>query len=351
MDVKDQMITSEYAIYNGDCLEVAAAMPSESIHLAIYSPPFAIDGAGGGGGCLYTYSSSDRDFSNARTYAEFFEQYEFLVREIHRMLLPGRITAVHCTDIPLDGANVCGYSDFPGDIIRLHQKIGFWHKPRRVIWKEPLAVRNRTMSKALAHRQLVEDSTLVNCASADYLLEFRKKGDNAVPVTHDRGLMRYCGEREIPRELLKLRGYQGNQIKNRYSHWIWRQYASSIWDDIRIDRVLKYREARDAEDEKHLHPLQLDVIERAVELWTNPGEKVFTPFMGVGSEVFGAVTNGRKGVGAELKNSYFRQAVKNLASVGDAIETERSLLDGLDDENEDDADPIDEEIAAVEAEE
>lgn len=334
MDVKAEVVCEEYAIYNTDCFELAKSLPDESVHMSIYSPPFAIDGASGGGGCLYTYSSSDRDFSNARTYKEFFEQYEYLVREIHRILVPGRITAVHCTDIPLDGANICGYSDFPGDIIRLHQKIGFDHKPRRVIWKEPLAVRNRTMSKALAHRQVVEDSTLVNCAASDYLLEFRKRGVNPVPVTHEHGLLKYCGEREVPQERLKFRGWTGNQIKNIYSHWIWRQYASGVWDDIRIDNVLKYKVARDEGDEKHMHPLQLDVIERAVELWTNPGETVHTPFMGVGSEVYGAVINGRRGIGSELKPSYFRQAVKNLAYRNNAIEVEGSLLDGLEEETE-----------------
>lgn len=148
--------------------------------------------------------------------------------------------------------------------------------------------------------------------SADYLLMFRKKGDNPIPITHPNGLLEYAGEREIPKELLKYKGYEGNQIENRYSHWIWRQYASAFWDDVRIDRVLPYKESKDPEDEKHVHPLQLDVIERCVTLWSNPGENVLTPFMGVGSEVFGAVTLGRRGIGIELKQSYFNQAVKNM---------------------------------------
>lgn len=321
MAVTEQTITDRYALYNGDCCEVLQSLPDESIHCSIYSPPFATEG----GGCLYNYSSSDRDFSNSRTYEEFFEQYEFLVRQIHRITMPGRISAVHCMDVPTGGANVCGYSDFPGDIIRLHQRIGFDYLPRVCIWKEPLAVRLRTMSKALAHRTIVEDSTLTNCAASDYLIAFRKHGKNPIPVTHSHGIMRYAGEREIPHELLKYRGWAGKQTENRYSHWIWRQYASSIWDDIRIDRVLPYKEARDAEDERHQHPLQLDVIERCVELWSNQDETVLTPFMGVGSEVFGAVENGRRGVGVELKPSYYRQAVRNLGRVGEIKEDQREL--------------------------
>jgi hypothetical protein len=205
--------------------------------------------------------------------------------------------------------------DFPGDIIRLHARFGFDYVARYHVWKEPLAVRNRTMVKALAHKSIVDDSSRCTVASADYLLMFRKRGDNPVPIAHPTGLMFYAGERQIPAELMRYRGWTGNQIENRYSHWIWRQYASAFWDDVRIDRVLPYREARDQEDEKHVHPLQLDVIERCLTLWSNPGETVFTPFMGVGSEVFAAVQNGRRGIGVELKPSYYRQAVKNMAEV------------------------------------
>jgi hypothetical protein len=238
------------------------------------------------------------------------EHYEYFVSEVFRVTMPGRISAVHCTDIPKAGANLGGHRDLPGDIIRLHEKIGFEYTPRICIWKEPLGVRNRTMAKALAHRQIVEDSTLTNVAAADYLIPFRKKGNNPVPVVHPHGLLEYAGERQIPHELLSYRGWKGNQIENRYSHWIWRQYASCFWDDVRIERVLPFKESRDEDDEKHVHPLQLDVIERAVVLWSNEGETVLTPFMGVGSEVYGALINGRKGFGIELKPSYYRQAVK-----------------------------------------
>lgn len=311
MGVIDQVITERYAIYNGDSAEVLKDIPSESAGLAIYSPPFATEN----GGCLYNYSSSVRDLSNARTYEEFFQHYEFIVSEIGRILQPGRISAVHCMDVPKQGANICGYSDFPGKIIELHEKCGFEYLPRICIWKEPLAVRNRTMAKALAHRQIVEDATLTNVAAADYLIPFRKKGTNKNPVTHENGLLDYAGSRQIPKELLHLRGFTGNQIQNRYSHWIWRNYASCFWDDIRLERVLPYEESKAEGDERHQHPLQLDVIDRAVVMWSNPGDVVLTPFMGVGSEVYGAVSNLRKGIGCELKPSYFRQAVFNLESL------------------------------------
>jgi DNA modification methylase len=307
----------KYSIYNGDSCEVLPELPDGSIHMSIYSPPFATDG----GGALYSYSSSPQDLSNCRSYREFFEHYEFIVRELHRLTMPGRMSIVHCMDVP--GSNTGNqdyYVDFPGDIIRLHEKCGWkMASPRITIWKEPLAVRNRTMTKALAHKTIIEDSADSCVAGADYLLIFRRKGANPIPITHPHGLMRYAGSREIPKELLRYRGWKGNQIENRYSHWIWRQYASSVWDDIRgntgergVSGVLPYREARDEEDERHVHPLQLDVIERACVLWSNPGENVLTPFMGVGSEVVGAVMNGRRGIGIELKPSYYRQAVKNL---------------------------------------
>jgi hypothetical protein len=280
--------------------------PDGSIHLSVYSPPFA---------GLYHYTSSERDLSNCRDYDEFFEHYSHVVIEIGRVTMPGRITAVHCMDTPTGNSGGDALRDFPGDIIRLHRDLGFDYVARYHVWKEPLAVRNRTMKKDLAHRTIVEDSTRCSVASADYLLCFRKHGENPVPVEHPEGLMGYAGERPIPHELLRYRGWTGKQTENRYSHWIWRQYASAFWDDIRLDRVLPFREARDDEDERHVHPLQLDVIDRCLVLWSNPGERVLTPFMGVGSEVYAAVQNERVGIGVELKPSYYRQAVKNLESI------------------------------------
>jgi len=315
--VLDQAITDRYAIYNGDCMEVMPTLPDGSVHLSVYSPPFA---------GLYNYSSSDRDLSNCRDYDEFFQHYGFVVRELARLTMPGRASAVHCMDVPTGNTGRDALTDFPGDVIRLHREHGFQYVARYHVWKEPLAVRNRTMTKALAHKSIVEDSSRCTVASADYLLVFRRNGVNPVPISHPNGLMDYAGERQIPADLHRYRGWKGNQIENRYSHWIWRQYASAFWDDIRIDRVLPYREARDSEDEKHVHPLQLDVIDRALILWSNPGEVVFTPFMGVGSEVYSAVRNGRLGVGVELKPSYYRQAVKNVEAALMASTEQISLL-------------------------
>lgn len=309
--VLDQLITDQYAIYNGDCHEVMAGMPDGSVHLSIYSPPFA---------GLYHYTSSERDLSNSRDYDEFLQHYWFTVESIARLTMPGRITLVHCADVATGNTGRDALRDFPGDIIRLHQSLGLDYIARYHVWKEPLTVRNRTLTKSLAHRTIVEDSSRCSVASADYLLAFRKRGDNPVPIAHPTGLMEYAGSRRPPAELLRYRGWTGKQTENRYSHWIWRQYASAFWDDVRLDRVLPFRPARDEEDEKHVHPLQLDVIDRGLVLWSNPGETVLTPFMGVGSEVYAAVAAGRQAVGAELKPSYYRQAVKNLRSIGNEAE-------------------------------
>lgn len=319
MAVQDQRVTDRFALYLGDCCEVMTTLPAESVHLSVYSPPF---------GGLYHYSSSDRDLSNARNYDEFFQHYEYVVRELHRLTMPGRLTGVHCMDVPSSNTGCDYLRDFPGDIIRLHEKCGFRYVARYSVWKEPLGVRNRTMQKNLAHKTIVDDSSRCSVASADYLLMFRRKGVNPVPIKHPTGLMEYAGSREIPAELLSYRGHTGNQIENRYSHWIWRQYASAFWDDVRLDRVLPFKQARDEEDEKHVHPLQLDVIDRCITLWSNPGETVLTPFMGVGSEVYGAVMAGRRGVGVELKPSYYRQSVKNLewaAENADKMRDQRTL--------------------------
>lgn len=311
MAVKDQTITKKYALYCGDCVDVIREMRDESIHLTVYSPPFA---------GLYQYSSDPRDMSNAIDKDEFFNHYGYCIDELARVTMPGRISAVHCMDIPLSNAGCDAMYDLPGRIIAEHESRGFVYAGRRVIWKEPLMVRNRTMMKSLHHKTFCEDSTRCSIANADYLLMFRRKGDNAVPVLHETGMHIYAGERNPPNDTLACRGMKGDQKLNRYSQWIWRQYASSVWDDIRIDRVLPFRNAKEGEDEKHVHPLQLDVIERAVSMWSNPGETVLTPFMGVGSEVFGAVSLGRRGIGVELKESYYRQAVKNVEAASDVAE-------------------------------
>jgi hypothetical protein len=317
--VIDQQITDRWAVYNGDSMEVMPSLPDGSVHLSVYSPPFA---------GLYQYSSSERDLSNARDYDEFFRQYEFFVREVHRLTMPGRISAVHCMDVPTGNTGRDALTDFPGDIIRLHASVGFDYIARHSVWKEPLTVRNRTLTKGLAHRTIVDDSSLCSVASADYLLLFRRRGVNPVPITHPTGLTEYAGARQVPADLWKYRGWDGKQTENRFSHWIWRQYASAFWDDIRLDRVLPFREARDDEDEKHVHPLQLDVIDRVLALRSNPGDRVLTPFLGVGSEVYSAVRAGRFGIGAELKPSYYRQALKNLAALDDDDHEQPALFGG-----------------------
>lgn len=335
--VRDKLITDRFAIYNADCMLVLPSLPGGSVHLSLYSPPF--------GGLLYQYSSDPADLSNTKDYAEFFGQYEFTVRELHRVTVPGRMTAVHCQAIAVCKGDAHCVVDFPGDVIREHVRCRkadcnapplvrergmcghgwFRQVAEHFIWKEPLTVRNRTMVHSLHHKTLTEDSTKVSIANADHLIVFRRAGANPVPVAHPVGLTSYAGSRQPPPEVLKWRGYKGNQIKNEFSHWAWRQYASAFWDDVRIDRTLgsgaglysANKADKDEPDEKHMHPLQLDVIERAVTLWSNPGEVVLTPFMGVGSEVYGAVVNGRKGVGIELKAAYYRQAVKNLQAAPD----------------------------------
>lgn len=318
MAVIDQVITPEYALYNADCMEVMAGMKDGSVHLSCYSPPFA---------GLYQYSSSERDMSNNIGYAEFLENYSFCVREVHRLTMPGRMSAVHCCDITSGNTGFDRLCDFPGDIIRMHEKLGFDYVARYHVWKEPLTIRNRTMMKSLSHKCLTQDSTKCSMANADYLLIFRKRGDNPIPVEHPNGLTSYAGERKPPADVMPFRGWTGSQLQNRYSQWVWRQYASAFWDDVRLDNVLQHREAKEENDERHVHPLQLDVIERACVLWSNPREVVLTPFMGVGSEVYGAVVNDRRGIGIELKPSYYKQAVRNLAAAKDAKEQRELHLD------------------------
>jgi len=315
---KDQLITDKYAIYNSDCMEVIPALEKESIDLSIYSPPFA---------GLYSYSSSERDFSNCENKEQFLQQYEFLVKEMSRITKPGRINAVHCTDI-FD--NTCRLWDFPHEIIQLHSKYGFEYRNRITIWKEPLKVRMRTMVQSLMHKFIMEDSTKCFTAMPDYVLIFTRKGENAVPVTHPFGINHYAGETPILPNILQAWNNANNSKLNadqlwdhlnkineeekvtKLNHYIWQRYASAVWDDIRIDNVLPFRDSKDPDDEKHVHPLQLDVIDRLVELYSNPGEVVLTPFMGVGSEVYSPVSMGRKAIGIELKDSYYKQAILNL---------------------------------------
>ena len=323
--IKNQVITDDYAIYNSDCMLVLPTLADKSIDFSVYSPPFA---------GLYNYSSSDNDFSNCESKEQFMQQYEFLIAEIARVTKSGRITAVHCTDvIQKDGS----LWDFPNEILKLHEKYGFKYRNRITIWKEPLKVRMRTMVKSLMHKLIVEDSTQCFTAMPDYVLIFKKNGENEVPVTHPSGLSEYFGETPIlPAMAEKYGTFEQLKAKyanhedpktNKLSHIIWQRYASSVWDDIRIDNVLPFRDGKDEDDEKHVHPLQLDVIDRLVELYSNKGEVVLTPFMGVGSEVYSPVSLGRKAIGIELKDSYFKQAIENMKYTNDRfIENQLTLL-------------------------
>lgn len=309
--VKDQINTENYSIYNSDCMYVLPHLPDNSIDFSVYSPPFA---------GLYNYSSSPNDFSNCDSKEKFLEQYDFLIKEIARVTKPGRISAVHCQDVY---DNRCYLWDFPHEIIRIHEKYGMNYRNRITIWKEPLKVRMRTMVQSLMHKFIVEDATKCFPAMPDYVLIFTKKGENLVPVTHEFGITEYFGDTpflEAHKETYgnytdfknKWSTFTGDPRENKLSHITWQRYASSVWDDIRIDNVLSFKDCKDPDDEKHVHPLQLDVIDRLVELYTNKNEVVLTPFMGVGSEVFSAVSLDRKAIGIELKESYFRQSIENL---------------------------------------
>ena len=293
---------------------VLPEIKSETIDLSVYSPPFA---------GLYNYSSSINDFSNCETKDDFLNQYEYLIKEISRVTKPGRITAVHCTEVMNSKSGRLW--DFPHEIIKLHEKYDFKYRNRITIWKEPLKVRMRTKVRSLMHKLIVEDSTECFTAMPDYILVFKKKGENLVPVTHPFGITYYAGSTPMLPEMIKSYGkYEDLKIKyaswpdpktNKLSHIHWQRYASSVWDDIRINNVLKYKESKDEDDEKHVHPLQLDVIYRLIELYSNPGETLLTPFMGVGSLICGGLILDRKGIGIELKESYFKQSVKNIKEI------------------------------------
>lgn len=312
--INKQINEEQYTIIHGDCMEVVPSIPNDSIDLVIYSPPFA---------GLYNYSSSERDFSNCDSNEQFLEQYEFLIKELARITKPGRINAVHCSDI-ITNTTAHTLWDFPHEIIQLHLKYGFTYNNRITIWKEPLEVRTRTMVNSLKHIQIVEDSTKCYTAIPDYVLIFRKGGENKTPVEHKNGLIDfdYFGSTPLLPEMVEKYGnYEHLKIKyrnhqdhktNKLSHVTWQRYASSVWDDVRNSNVLDFKDSREEDDEKHVHPLQLDVIDRLVYLYSNENEVILTPFMGVGSEVYSPVSMGRKAIGIELKDSYFKQAVLNL---------------------------------------
>jgi DNA modification methylase len=281
MNVKNQYVDERMALYHGDSCEVLTEIPSDSIHFEIYSPPFA---------SLYTYSNSERDLGNSKNKHEFYEHFEFIVKELYRVLMPGRLMAVHCMNLPTSKSRdgFIGIDDFRGDLIRLYEKAGFIYHSEVCIWKDPVIAMQRTKALGLLHKQIKKDSAMCRQGIPDYLVVMRKPGDNPEPVTHT--------NESFPVE-------------------IWQKYASPIWTDINPSDTLQYRSARDNDDEKHICPLQLTVIRRALNLWTNPDDIVLTPFMGIGSEVVTALENGRRAVGVELKDSYYKQAEKNARAV------------------------------------
>ena len=330
--IKDQLITDKYALYLSDCMYVLPTLPDASVDLSVYSPPFA---------GLYNYSSSENDFSNCETREQFLNQYDFLIDQMSRVTKLGRINAVHVTEIVDNNGSSW---DFPHEVIALHEKHGFQYKGRVTIWKEPLKVRMRTMVKSLMHKLIVEDSTQCFPAQPDYLLIFKKRGDSQVPVIHPFGLNEYFGEIPILPNILRawnnanetnlteeqlwehLNRVNETDKITKLNHYIWQRYASSVWDDIRIENVLPFQDSREEDDEKHVHPLQLDVIDRCVDLWSNPGEVVLTPFAGVGSEVYSPVSMGRKAIGIELKDSYFKQMKLNVADAEKRFQSKTKQL-------------------------
>lgn len=306
VQVIDQNITDDYAIYHGDCVEVIKGIPTDSIHYSIFSPPFA---------SLFTYSNSERDMGNCRDDVSFYEHFKFLVDELLRVTMPGRLLSFHCMNLPMtintDG--VIGLKDFRGELIRMFVSAGFIHHSEVVIWKDPLVQATRTKNLTLAHKQISKDSSRCAMGFPDYIITMRKPGTNPEKISHGRGFERYIGERPEP-EAKKTDVAR----TNKYSHAVWQRYASPIWDDIRQTNTLNTKMAKDTDDEKHICPLQLDVIGRCLELWSNEGDTVLSPFMGIGSEGHVSIQMKRRFVGIELKKSYYQQAVKNIKNTSAA---------------------------------
>lgn len=299
MNVIDQHFGKNFALYNADCVDVLKTLPENSIHGMGFSPPFA---------ALYTYSSSDRDLGNCKNESEFLENFRFVAELMYRDLMPGRIMWCHCMDIPAmkERDGFIGLHDFPGDLIRLFQSVGFIYHSRVVIWKDPLVEATRTKALGLMHKQIVKDSSMCRQGLPDYVIAMRKPGDNPERVAHPKGFTGFIGDTE-----------PNVEDTTEYSHQVWRKYASPVWTDIRQSNTLNRNAARAKGDERHICPLQLDVIARCWELWTNPGDTVLSPFAGIGSEIYQALLMGRRGIGVELKPSYYRQAVKNCTLADD----------------------------------
>lgn len=310
----DQVVTDRYAIYQGDACELIRGVPGDSVHFGIHSPPF--EG-------LYKFSNYDRDISN-NDGPQFWEHYAFLISELYRVTKPGRIHSVHCMQLPTSKTRhgFIGMRDFRGEIVRAYEDAGWIFHSEVCIWKDPVIAQQRTKSIRLLHKQITKDSTISGMGLADYIVSFRKPGDNEAPVA---GMFdRWSGDDSIDisreayekhRKQTESEGRKAWPLEQWRSILVWQRYASPVWMDINQTNTLQYRAGRDEKDEQHISPLQLDVIERCLDLWSAKGETVLTPFLGIGSEVYSAVKLGRKGLGFELKPSYFRQAVKNIAEL------------------------------------
>lgn len=286
MNVIDQVVKQKYAIYNGDSCEVIKGIPDNSIHYTIFSPPFA---------SLYTYSNSDRDMGNCKGDKEFAEHFRFLIDELYRVTMPGRLLSFHCMQLPLskERDGVIGLKDFRGELIRLFQEAGFIYHSEVTIWKNPVTAMQRTKALGLLHKQLKKDSCMSRQGIADFLVTMRKPGENPEKVSH---------------------------TNESFPVYVWQHYASPVWMDIKESDTLQRKSAREEKDERHICPLQLEVIRRGIELWTNPGDIVLDPFTGIGSTEYVALKSGRRAIGCELKPSYYKQAVSNcLAALEEGI--------------------------------
>lgn len=278
MNVLDQVIKNKYAIYNGDSCEITKEIPDNSIHYTLFSPPFA---------SLYTYSNSDRDMGNSKGDDEFYEHFVFLAKELYRITMPGRLLSFHCMDLPLmkERDGVIGLKDFPSIIRQVFEDCGFIYHSKVTIWKNPVTEMQRTKALGLLHKQIRKDSTMNRQGIPDYIVTMRKPGDNPERVEH---------------------------THETFPVDVWQNYASLVWMDIRQSDTLQKKSARDDKDERHICPLQLEVIQRCIELWTNPNDIVFDPFGGIGSTAYVALTLGRRAISSELKESYFKQMKGNV---------------------------------------
>ena len=313
MDILNQKIDDRYAMYNGDCVEVLKGITENSIHYSIFSPPFA---------SLYTYSNSDRDMGNSASDNEFYEHFKYLISELYRVTMPGRLLSFHCMDLPMmksrDG--VIGLKDFPGELIRMFTDAGFIYHSKVTIWKDPLVEATRTKALGLLHKQICKDSSMCRQGLPDYLVTMRKPGENPELIAHPEGFESYIGEDEpegakIERPQPDAEKYEKKEKYNEvpvYSHQVWRKYASPVWMDIRQSNTLNGKSAREEQDERHICPLQLDVIARGINLWTNENDIVLDPFAGIGSSNYVALKMGRRTIGVELKENYYNLSLEKV---------------------------------------